>query len=86
MVHAIDAATGKRAWTFATRARVDSSPVVASGRVYVGSSDGRLYILDAGSGRKVWEYEIGAAVTASPAVAAGRLVIGAQDGRIYVFG
>ena len=25
------------------RGRVDSSPVVAGGRVYVGSSDGRLY-------------------------------------------
>ena len=33
-VHAIDAATGKSAWTFVTRARVDSSPAVAGGRVY----------------------------------------------------
>jgi len=86
VIHAVDAATGKGAWTFATRARVDSSPVVAGGRVYVGSSDGRLYVLDAASGRKIQEFEIGAAVTASPAIAAGRLVIGAQDGRIYVFG
>ena len=45
-VHAIDAKTGKADWTFATRARVDSSPVIAGGRVYVGSSDGRLYVLD----------------------------------------
>ena len=29
----------------AARARVDSSPVVAGGRVYVGSGDGRLYVL-----------------------------------------
>jgi len=86
LVHAIDAATGKRIWTFATRARVDSSPVVAAGRVYVGSTDGRLYTLDATSGKKIWEFEIGAGVTASPAVAGGRLVVGAQDGRIYVFG
>ena len=35
-VHAIDAATGKGVWKFVTRARVDSSPVVAGGRVYVG--------------------------------------------------
>ena len=62
------------------------SPVVAGGRVYVGSSDGHLYGLDAASGKKVWEYEIGAAITASPTIASGRLVISAQDGRVYVFG
>ena len=46
LVHAIDAATGKPAWTFTTQARVDSSPAVAGGRVYIGSSDGRLYVLE----------------------------------------
>jgi outer membrane protein assembly factor BamB len=85
-IHAIDAKTGKAAWTFATRARVDSSPVIVGGRVYVGSSDGRLYVLDAESGKKISEFDAGAALTASPAVAAGRLVIGSQDGRIYVLG
>jgi outer membrane protein assembly factor BamB len=49
-IHAIDAATGKPAWKFVTRARVDSSPALAGGRVYVGSSDGKLYVLDAASG------------------------------------
>ena len=81
-----DAATGKAAWTFATRARVDSSPVVAGGRVYIGSSDGRLYVLNAASGKKLWEFDTGAGLTASPAVADGRVVIGAQDGLLYVFG
>ena len=86
MVHAIDAATGASVWTFAARARVDSSPVVAGGRVYIGSSDGRLYVLDAATGKKLWEFDTGAGLTASPAVAAGKVVIGAQDGRLYVFG
>ena len=85
VVHAIDAATGEPAWTFATRARVDSSPVVAGGRVYIGSGDGRLYVLDAASGKKIWEFDTGAGLTASPAVADGKVVIGAQDGRLYVF-
>ena len=47
IVHAIDAATGKKAWTFETRARIDASPAVAGGRVYIGSGDGRFYVLDA---------------------------------------
>ena len=79
------AASGKGAWTFTTRARVDSSPAVASGRAYVGSSDGRLYALDVKSGRKAWEFDTGAPITASPAIAGGRIVIGTTDGVLYCF-
>jgi outer membrane protein assembly factor BamB len=86
LIHAIDAASGTPDWTFATRARVDSSPVVAGGRVYVGSSDGRLYVLDSATGRRIWEFDTGAGITASPAIADGKVVIGTQDGRLYVFG
>ena len=85
-VHAIDAATGKPAWTFSTRARVDSSPAVAGGRVYIGSNDGRLYVLDLATGQKQSEFEAGAGLAASPAIAAGRVVIGSQDGVIYCLG
>ena len=86
LVHAIDAASGKRLWTFATRARVDSSPSVAGGRVYVGSGDGRLYVLESASGKKLWEFDTGAGIAASPAIGGGRIAIGAEDGRLYVFG
>jgi eukaryotic-like serine/threonine-protein kinase len=85
-VHAIDAATGKSAWKFVTRARVDSSPAVAGGRVYVGSSDGKLYVLDEATGRKQAEFDTGDAITASATVAAGRVVVGSTDGRLYCFG
>jgi outer membrane protein assembly factor BamB len=85
-VRALDAATGKAAWTFATRARVDSSPAVSGGRVYVGSHDGRLYVLDVATGKKHWEFDAGAGLSASPAIAGGRVVIGSQDGRVYCFG
>jgi outer membrane protein assembly factor BamB len=72
-------------WVFATQARVESSPAVADGRVFVGSNDGRLYALDLARGTRLWEFEAGSPLSASPAVAAGRLVIGAQDGRLYCF-
>ena len=39
-VYALDRATGKRVWDFATDGRVDSSPVVAGQRVYFGSQAG----------------------------------------------
>ncbi len=66
-----------------TRARIDSSPVVSGGRVYVGSGDGKLYVVDAGSGKAVFEFEAGGPLTASPAVADGKLVIGSTDGRLF---
>lgn len=82
-VTALDARTGKALWTFATRARVDSSPAISGGRVYVGSGDGRLYVLDLKTGGKLSEFEAGAPLSASPAVAAGFLIIGSQDGVLY---
>ena len=85
LVHCLSQA-GKSLWTFATRARVESSPAIASGRVYVGSNDGRFYVLDLNSGAKISEFNIGSPLSASPAIANGRVVIGSQDGRLYCFG
>jgi outer membrane protein assembly factor BamB len=85
MVHGLTLA-GKGIWTFATRARVESSPAIAGGRVFVGSNDGRFYVLGLSNGAKLWEFNAGAPLSASPAIANGRIVIGSQDGRLYCFG
>jgi outer membrane protein assembly factor BamB len=85
MVHGLNAA-GKGVWTFTTSARVESSPAIAGGRVFVGSNDGRFYVLNLSTGAKLWEFTAGAPLSASPAIARGRIVIGAQDGRLYCFG
>jgi outer membrane protein assembly factor BamB len=85
MVHCLTLA-GKETWTFVTRARVESSPAIASGRVFVGSNDGRFYVLNLSNGAKVWEFNAGAPLSASPAIANGRIVIGSQDGKLYCFG
>jgi eukaryotic-like serine/threonine-protein kinase len=85
MVHGLTLA-GKGVWTFATRARVESSPAIAGGRVFVGSNDGRFYVLGLSDGAKLWEFDAGAPLSASPAIANGRIVIGSQDGRLYCFG
>jgi outer membrane protein assembly factor BamB len=59
---------------------------VASGRVYVGSNDGKLYVFDAASGKVVQQFEAGGPLSASPAIAGGRLVIGSQDGKLFCLG
>ena len=67
MVHALDRKTGKSLWTFMTGARVDSSPVIAGGLAYIGSNDGKLYVLDVATGKSVFQFEAGGPLSASPA-------------------
>lgn len=66
VVHAIDARTGKRIWTFDTKSPhsdawkaccdiVNRGVAVYRGKVYVSSLDARLFAIDAASGNKVWE-------------------------------
>ena len=54
--------------------------------MFVGSNDGRFYVLNLTNGAKLWEFNAGAPLSASPAIANGRIVIGSQDGRLYCFG
>jgi outer membrane protein assembly factor BamB len=86
LVHALDRAKGTATWTFATKGRVDSSPVVVGNRVYVGSMDGHLYVLDADKGTELQRLDLGQAIVAGPAVASNRLVIGTTDGSLYCLG
>ena len=85
-LHALDRKTGKEVWSFATRGRVDSSPVVAGSRVYFGSSDGNLYVVDLAKGTEVQKYRLGGDVKASPVVVDGRLIIGNEDGLVVCLG
>lgn len=85
MVHCLSLA-GKGLWTFATLARVESSPAISGNRVFVGSNDGRFYALNLSNGAKLWEFNAGGAISASPAIANGRIVVGSQNGRLYCFG
>nr|WP_316196037.1 MULTISPECIES: PQQ-dependent dehydrogenase, methanol/ethanol family [unclassified Bradyrhizobium] len=66
IVHAIDARTGKKLWTFDPGVNrelgykgccdtVNRGVAVYKGKVFVGAYDGRLIALDAATGQKVWE-------------------------------
>lgn len=85
-LHALNPKTGDRLWTFDTKSRIDSSPVIVGRRAFFGAADGRLYALDVKTGREVWRFDAGGAVLGSPAVAAGRLVIGTDNGDLFCFG
>jgi outer membrane protein assembly factor BamB len=55
-VHALDAATGKSAWTFTANGRVDSPPTIYNGCAIFGSADGYVYCVRASDGELVWRY------------------------------
>ena len=55
-VHCIDAADGKRLWTYVAGARVDSPPTIAGQLVLFGSTDGHAYCLRASDGALVWRF------------------------------
>ena len=85
-LRAIDPKSGKEIWSFATRGRIDASPVVVGRRVFVASFDGTLYAVNTATGKEEWRYETGPPIAASPAVAEGALVIGNDDGVVFCFG
>jgi outer membrane protein assembly factor BamB len=85
-VRAFDPGTGRQRWEFATKGRVDSSPVVVGERAFFGSADGNLYVVDLATGKELWRFTAGGAISASPAVGEGCLVIGTEDGVVYCFG
>jgi len=60
-----------------------SDVVVAGGRLYLGTYDGRVLAVDASSGGLVWELATGDSVVAAPALDSGRLYAGSFDHNLY---
>lgn len=85
-LRALAAATGEQRWSYTTRGKIDSSPVIAGDRVYVAPVSGEIFALSLESGDVLWSFDTGSAFVASPGIAAGRLVIGTVDGQLYCFG
>ncbi|MBL7187421.1 MAG: PQQ-binding-like beta-propeller repeat protein [Phycisphaerae bacterium] len=55
-VHAADAASGAKLWSYTTGGRVDSPPTVYKGCVLFGSADGWVYCLRASDGALAWRF------------------------------
>jgi outer membrane protein assembly factor BamB len=79
---ALDARTGRTLWRFGAGV-VETSPLLAGGRVYFGSWDHRVYAVDAHSGRLDWSFTTGDRVKGGVAFSGGRIFVGSYDGRLY---
>ena len=70
-------------WKFKTGGRVISTPAVAGGVVYVGSTDGSLYAVNQADGTQRWKFESEGPIASSPAVSDGLVYVASLDGNVY---
>lgn len=90
-VYALDAASGKLKWKFATGNVVHASPAIADGILFVGSWDSYFYALDAATGQERWRFKTGddpdihnqVGIQSSAAVANGMVYFGCRDSNFY---
>jgi len=93
---AVDAATGKQVWKFdmgrplAERKPIpqawdymQSSPAVADGLVFSGTSNMSFYAVDAGTGQAKWSVQVGLYVRSSPMVVNGVVYFGDWLGTLH---
>ncbi len=73
----------KPLWVFPCEDEVRSSPVVASGTIYIGSYDYNLYALDALTGKMLWKYPTKGGVVSTPFVWRRMVIFGSEDGNLY---
>ena len=55
-VHALDAESGRKIWSYTAGGRVDSPPTIWQGRALFGCADGYVYCLRASNGALVWRF------------------------------
>ena len=77
-------------WTAPTVGLINSAPVVADGRVYVGASDGKLYAFDAVTGATAAGFPVDTVVPileieSSPVVAHGTVYVCPAGGGLFAF-
>jgi outer membrane protein assembly factor BamB len=86
-LYALDLHTGKRLWQFDHEVSwVNTTPAVAAGVVYAGSSDAHfVQAVDAATGRELWRADTENIEWSSPAVAGGSVFAGDGAGWMYAF-
>jgi outer membrane protein assembly factor BamB len=70
-------------WKFKTNGKIFSSPAVADGIAYFGSSDHSLYAVRIADGTLAWKFRAGQGIASSPAVDNGLVYFGSLDGNFY---
>jgi outer membrane protein assembly factor BamB len=81
--HCLDAETGKAQWTEEIKGEAWASPLVADGKVYLGTRSGNFYVFAAGKEKKVLAaVEFGNPISATTTAANGVLYVATMT-RLY---
>ncbi len=84
-VRAVSVASGEVEWEFTFDFAQDATrpvtpPALAGGKLYVGTSDGRIVCLDARRGKRLWQARVGGRILFEPAVVGGCVYAATDDG------
>jgi outer membrane protein assembly factor BamB len=84
-LYALDAATGRQRWAFATQDWIVSAVAYADDRVIVASQDSRLHVVGAETGRQrlVYETGMGRHIGAGPAIEGDRVYFVSVGARVW---
>ncbi len=86
-VYALVTSTGGIRWVYPREGNLEGPIIggiaVNQGRLYFGSSDGKVYALDAITGDKIWSFETGDKIWSTPAIKGDTLYITSFDKKLY---
>jgi outer membrane protein assembly factor BamB len=81
---ALSQATGESLWRFETKGIITAAPVFFDNQVYLGSGDGKIYILSP-KGRLRDAIDLGSPIQVTPLVDGHRLYVGAENSFFYCY-
>jgi len=70
-------------WSFQTGRAIVSSPIIGFGRVFISSTDGKIYSVNLADGSKTWEFDTGDDVEASPLLLDTTIYVGSLSGEFF---
>lgn len=70
-------------WQFETGAYVYASPVLADGKIFIGSGDETFYCIDATTGDEIWSFATGGVIQGTATHHDGRVFIPSYDDNLY---
>ncbi|MDD2655448.1 MAG: PQQ-binding-like beta-propeller repeat protein [Candidatus ainarchaeum sp.] len=74
---------GQKFWEQEVGPSWDVAPLVWSGTVFAGTSEGKLYSINLYTGQVLWEYRAGDMITTTPAHAGAYIIFGTAGGNVY---
>ncbi|WP_372367943.1 PQQ-binding-like beta-propeller repeat protein [Candidatus Uabimicrobium sp. HlEnr_7] len=70
-------------WSFDTKQKIETSPVIVNDAVYFGSNNRKVYALNAKNGNVKWSFGVGGSVDSTPCIQDEVIYFGCDDYHIY---